>query len=103
MKRRIGIPLRSGSVTIVIDDENNQVWKEYFNNKGELVPVEIHNIFALDDPWIKSLWQCKICGGPVDDEHFAWAFWSLKQDYCSTKCWTVDHGGKEYKSNIENN
>lgn len=99
MKRRIPIQLRAGTVTIVIDPENNQVWKEFDLLPLTDPPQKIHmEPYHLDDEWIRELFICKVCGGPMDDEHFAWAFWSLKKDYCSTKCWTEDHGVKNATS-----
>jgi len=91
--KRIEIPLRSGGVTIVINRDANQTWKEFYDNKGNRVVAEHHNVSRLDEEWLQPLLHCKVCKQPLTDHEFAWAFWKLQPECCSTECWNQDMKG----------
>jgi hypothetical protein len=89
--KRVELPLRVGKVVIIIDRPNNKTWKEFYNNKREKVDHRI-DVYHLNEEWIHKLLHCKGCKQPISDERFAWAFWKLQPEYCSTTCFKKDKG-----------
>lgn len=86
--KKIDLPLRAGKVTVVIDHEHKQIWKEFdlfpLKTPPQVVPSAV---YSFDEEEIKNLFICKVCKQPLEDEEVAWAFWRLQPETCSAKCW----------------